>query len=96
MNLKFYLPGPTIVCALGMFFNSAVNAAAPESVPLWPEGAPEAKGTEPKDVPRVEIFPAAKEKSCGAGVVVLPGGGYGGLAADHEAGRSRSFTTAWG
>lgn len=96
MNLKFYLPGPAIVCALGMFFNSAVNAAAPESVPLWPEGAPGAKGTEPKDVPRVEIFPAAKENSCGAGVVVLPGGGYGGLAADHEGRQIAKFYNSLG
>lgn len=58
--------------------------SAVEPQPLWPSGAPGAKGAEPKDTPRIEVFPAPKDKACGAGVVVLPGGGYGGLAADHE------------
>ncbi|HSI65535.1 MAG TPA: alpha/beta hydrolase, partial [Candidatus Saccharimonadia bacterium] len=57
--------------------------AAPESIVLWPDGAPGSKGTRPEDTPRVDVYlPTAP--SCGAGVVVLPGGGYGGLAADHE------------
>ncbi|MES2507564.1 MAG: alpha/beta hydrolase, partial [Verrucomicrobiota bacterium] len=60
------------------------HAAEPAKVRLWPEGAPGAKGQEDKDQPFVYVWPAAKEKANGAAFVVCPGGGYGGLAADHE------------
>ncbi len=58
--------------------------AEPAKVRLWPDGAPGAKGNEDKDQPFVYAWPAAKEKANGAAFVVCPGGGYGGLAADHE------------
>ncbi|MCX7886893.1 MAG: alpha/beta hydrolase [Verrucomicrobiae bacterium] len=35
-------------------------------------------------VPTVDVYLPAKEKACGTAVVVLPGGGYGTLALDHE------------
>ncbi|MEZ6128411.1 MAG: alpha/beta hydrolase [Planctomycetaceae bacterium] len=52
--------------------------------PLWPDGAPGANGSAEHDVPALLAFPAAKETANGCGVVVCPGGGYGGLAMDHE------------
>jgi len=52
--------------------------------PLWPGGAPGTMGTADQDVPALLAFPAAKEIANGCGVVVCPGGGYGGLAMDHE------------
>ena len=55
----------------------------PAAVPLWPEGAPGAKGAAPEDVPSYQLYPAPATKSTGAAVVVCPGGGYRGLAA-HE------------
>ncbi|MCE9519192.1 MAG: alpha/beta hydrolase [Verrucomicrobia bacterium] len=62
---------------------TALAHAGPESVNLWPQGAPGAKGDKPQDIPRVEIYLPA-EKANGAAMVVCPGGGYGVLAADHE------------
>jgi acetyl esterase/lipase len=59
------------------------SAAAQEFFPLWKNGAPGALGTDAKDVPTLTIFLAEKDKASGAAVVVLPGGGYGGLA-PHE------------
>jgi acetyl esterase/lipase len=58
--------------------------AAPERLPLWPQGAPYAKGQTDDDQPRLEIYRPAKERANGTAVVICPGGGYGGLAADHE------------
>ncbi|OWK45363.1 Acetylxylan esteraser [Fimbriiglobus ruber] len=55
---------------------------APE--PLWPGKAPLAVGDSPTDRPELTPFLVPAEKANGAAVVVLPGGGYGGLAADHE------------
>lgn len=55
----------------------------PEELKLWPQGAPEARGDKHDDQPWLDFYPAS-EKPNGAAMVVLPGGGYGGLAADHE------------
>src|SRR5262245_39485800 len=67
-----------IVCTLG----AAVTAAEPKTELLWPKGAPGANGDEAKDKPQLIIY--LPEKPCGAGIVICPGGGYGGLAMDHE------------
>ncbi len=52
-------------------------------MPLWPDGAPGAMGTAPKDIPTLTVFLPETNKANGAAFVVCPGGGYGGLAA-HE------------
>jgi len=52
--------------------------------PLWPDGAPGSKGTAAHDIPALLPYPAAQDNNTGCGVVVCPGGGYGGLAMDHE------------
>jgi acetyl esterase/lipase len=60
-------------------------AGSPTVVPLWPQGAPGAKGTDPdKDVPTLTICLPKPDTATGAAVVVCPGGGYGMLAVDHE------------
>jgi acetyl esterase/lipase len=56
----------------------------PPGFPLWPDGAPGAKGAEPLDIPALTPYPAPADTATGAGVVVVPGGGYGHLALDHE------------
>ena len=55
----------------------------PEPIPLWPNGAPLAKGSAPADIPSIQIYKPAQNLATGAAVVVCPGGGYGALA-DHE------------
>jgi acetyl esterase/lipase len=55
-----------------------------EPLPLWPEGAPGAKGKEPADVPTLTVYLPAPDKATGAGIVICPGGGYGNLALKHE------------
>jgi acetyl esterase/lipase len=62
----------------------SASATEPEKVRLWPQGAPLAKGQEDKDQPFVNVWRAPADKANGAAFVVCPGGGYGGLAADHE------------
>ncbi|HRH96497.1 MAG TPA: alpha/beta hydrolase, partial [Prosthecobacter sp.] len=65
-------------------FLVSIAHSEPAKVRLWPDGAPGAKGNEDKDQPFINVWPAAKDKANGAAFVVCPGGGYGGLAADHE------------
>jgi acetyl esterase/lipase len=67
------------------FFKGAEPAGVHQEIPLWPQGAPGAKGTDPKlDVPTLTVWLPEPEAATGAAVVVCPGGGYVGLAVDHE------------
>jgi acetyl esterase/lipase len=51
---------------------------------LWPNGAPGAVGTTDADKPTITIYLPGKPQATGAAIVICPGGGYGGLAIDHE------------
>lgn len=59
-------------------------ASEPETVLLWPDGAPGAVGNEDADKPALTIYLPPEERSTGAAVVVCPGGAYRALAMDHE------------
>jgi len=77
-------------CSLVLILLLATHsvAAEPKTELLWPKGAPGANGDEPKDKPTLIIYlpevEQAKEAPPRGAVVVCPGGGYGGLAMDHE------------
>jgi acetyl esterase/lipase len=74
--MKFLL----VMCAAFLILGT-VNAQ--DAFPLWKEGAPGALGTAAKDDPTLTPFIAPKDKATGAAIVILPGGGYAGLA-EHE------------
>ncbi len=63
---------------------AAQPQTAPPVLPLWSGKAPHAVGDSDTDKPNVTVYLAPKDKANGAAVVVCPGGGYGGLAMDHE------------
>ncbi len=77
-------------------FIATAFAAEPAKLPLWPNGAPGAKGNEPTDQPWVDVYLADKAEANGAAFVVAPGGGYGGLAADHEGTQVAKFMNSLG
>lgn len=56
----------------------------PGSMPLWPDGAPGAVGSEGLDVPTITPFLPPPARRTGAAVVVFPGGGYAHLATEKE------------
>lgn len=71
--------------AASMLLGISLHAAAPPPPPevlLWPDGAPGALGTADEDKPRYTVYMPANP--IGTGVLICPGGGYGGLAMDHE------------
>ncbi len=74
---------------------TASSADAPETIKLWPGGAPGAMGDKPEDTPSLEIFKPT-EKANGAAMVVCPGGGYGALAKDHEGKQIAQFYNSLG
>jgi acetyl esterase/lipase len=61
----------------------AQNDARPAPIPLWPTGAPGAKGEQSEDRPTLSIYRPPEERASGSAIVVCPGGGYRNLA-DHE------------
>lgn len=66
------------------FGDRTALAAEPKLELLWPEGAPGAVGTEDNDKPSLTIWLPEKHRNTRTAVVLCPGGGYGGLAVDHE------------
>ncbi len=73
-----------LAAAIGLLGSSTLHAADP--VALWPDKAPGALGTEPKDIPTLTVFLPAEGAGTGAALVICPGGGYGGLAPHEGAG----------
>jgi acetyl esterase/lipase len=76
-----------LIGAFGLFalmFMVVPAWADPNPELLWPEGAPGAKGTAPKDCPTLTSWPVLGDNNTDTAIVICPGGGYGGLAADHE------------
>src|SRR5687768_15601616 len=59
---------------------AAIVRAQTAPLVLWENGAPNAVGKEPQDIPTITPFPAPKDKATGAAVLVLPGGGYSRLS----------------
>lgn len=86
VGLSYVLRFGMATCAtvLAMSHLSPAAAAEPQVVPLWPNGAPLATGTAAADQPFLEVYPAADDAAGGPAFMICPGGGYGGLAADHE------------
>lgn len=71
-------------CLAATLVGGGAAAAEPVRVKLWTDGAPGARGDTDADQPFLEIWRADPGTANGSAFVICPGGGYGGLAADHE------------
>ena len=79
------LPRTLLTFAFFSFVTTQLLAQIePDTLLLWPKGAPDALGNAPHDQPTLIRYPALQEIATGAAVVVCPGGGYQMLAMDHE------------
>lgn len=80
-----------------LFLLSFASLTSAGWIPLWPTEAPAAKqppaGTEKTgegnrlsdiEIPQYQVYLPEKGKATGAAVAILPGGGYGILASQHE------------
>lgn len=74
----------TIAAACGALTGTVMSYGSetrePVPVPLWPDGAPGALGTNTVDVPALTPYLADPKVASGAALVVCPGGGYGHLS----------------
>ena len=69
---------PILFAAGSLLFMSMLTLQAQKPVKelLWPDGAPESKGSDPKkDTPSLLTYAPAADKANGTAVVVCPGGG---------------------
>lgn len=67
------------------------------TIVLWPAGAPGALGQDDGDVPKLYMYPAAKEKGgVRSAVIVMPGGGYRALMMEKEGGSEARWLSAHG
>ena len=73
------------ILASAILFSSPILARAEMQtpVPLWPEGAPGALGTNADDIPTLTAYLPDATNATGAAMVICPGGGYAALA-PHE------------
>lgn len=58
--------------------------AEPFTLPLYPNGTPNALGNADADHPSLTVYQPATTKKTVAGILVCPGGGYGALSMKHE------------
>ncbi|MGZ0174784.1 MAG: prolyl oligopeptidase family serine peptidase [Planctomycetales bacterium] len=70
--------------ALVLLFFAGNALAGEDWKPLWPGDAPGANGDADHDMPALLAYPASNDTANGCGIIVCPGGGYGGLAMGHE------------
>jgi acetyl esterase/lipase len=84
MKLPDRLQLRRLLFCLGLMVVASNDCFSQDWQPLWSNGAPGSKGSAEQDVPALQHSPAPAAKANGCAVVVCPGGGYGGLAMDHE------------
>lgn len=67
-----------------------------QTIRLWPGAAPDAKGNGCYDIPALTIFNPQPGNANGSAVVILPGGGYEGLAGNLEGRQIADWFTSKG
>ena len=70
--------------------------AEPETILLWPNGAPGALGSDDADKPSITVYYPLDSTTSGTGIVVAPGGSYGFLASNHEGRQVANWLNALG
>ena len=78
-----------------MFITTAAFAQKPIEMNLWPNG-PHTSNGDPKDMAKIWVYLPDEKIATGRAVVCCPGGGYTGLAMDHEGHQWASFFNGQG
>lgn len=72
-----------VALAAALLVVAPAGAIEPQVLPLWDNPAPLSNGQEDGDQPQLHVYLVPSDSPTPA-IVVLPGGGYGNLAVDHE------------
>jgi len=76
--------------------SSLKMVSEPETILLWPNGAPGALGNNDTDKPSITVYYPLDPWASGTGVVLAPGGSYGMLASNHEGRQVANWFNALG
>jgi acetyl esterase/lipase len=76
--------GSAILLGLNFLSGTAVFAADPTPMLLWPDGAPGAKGDKDSDKPTLTMYAPDEDKAVPTAIIVCPGGGYSHLSMEKE------------
>lgn len=68
----------------------------PQPTPLYPDGAPGSMGDGEAHNPTLRVYLPDADEANGSAVVICPGGGYRGLAIDHEGQQVAQFFNRFG
>jgi acetyl esterase/lipase len=83
--MRFLLPALLLLTALPARAQTPPAAQAQTPQPLWAEGAPPSPASQdPEEIPTLTPYTTNNPHMSGAAMIICPGGGYGGLAMDHE------------
>jgi len=85
-----------VIATCGPAVVFAADPVSPEPILLYPDGAPGAMGSGDKDKPSIRVYAPEAGKQTGTAIVVCPGGGYSGLAIDHEGQQVGEFLKSHG
>ena len=89
-------------CSLSFLASKALGqahydpTAETQTILLWENGAPGALGQSGDDTPTLTLYRPWRPNLSGTAVIVAPGGGYGGLAANHEGRQVANWFNAMG
>ncbi len=95
------LPALTAVLIAAALAAAGAQAPAPilqepQTVPLWPGGAPGAQGSAPEDTPTLTIYMPPVTTGPMTAVIVAPGGGYRALSMNKEGRLPASYLNTLG
>ena len=82
--------------ALLLMSLSALAQDEPKTLLLWPDGAPGALGSADTDKPTITVYAPRTTARDATAVIVLPGGGYGALAMNHEGRQIANWLNSYG
>jgi acetyl esterase/lipase len=81
IHLSFRLVAAAVLILSSMA--RASESSLPAEIRLWSGSAPGARGERPTDIPTLTAYHPPANRANGATILILPGGGYAGLA-EHE------------
>ncbi len=98
MGMRTLMTAGVVLCASAACFGQDWMApvGTPKTELLWPSGAPGALGAADDDKPALTTYLPSKGQATGTGIVICPGGGYSGLAMDHEGHEVARWLTSQG
>ena len=93
-KIIFILVAAIATIALGSLNPELVQAQ--DTLLVWPDGAPGAKGNTKADKPTLTVYLPPEQKANGTGVLVVPGGGYAFVSMEHEGSKIAEWLNSQG